>query len=78
MMTLILISKGILKEKLRWISSLINSRMREHFINQSVKVLPQISGLRIWCPSRKFGHEINLKSFVVFSTVRLKNFKRDF
>ena len=25
------------------------------------KVLPQISGLRTWCPSRKFGHEINLK-----------------
>ena len=61
MMTLILILKGILKEKLRWISSLINSRMREHFINQSVKVLPQISGLRIWCPSREFDHEINLK-----------------
>ena len=27
----------------------------EHFLNQSVIVLPQISGLRIWCPSRKFG-----------------------
>ena len=24
----------------------------QHFLNQSVKVLPQISVLRIWCPSR--------------------------
>ena len=36
------------------------------------KVLPQISGLRIWCTSRKFGHEMNLKGFVVFSTIRVK------
>ena len=33
-------------------------------MNQSEKVLPQISGLRIWCPSRKFGHEMNLKGLL--------------
>ena len=35
-----------------------------HFLNQSVKVLSQIPGLRIWCPSRKFElneNEMNLK-----------------
>ena len=36
----------------------------EHFLNQTVKVLLQISGLRIWCSSRKFElnkNEMNLK-----------------
>ena len=36
----------------------------EHFLNQSVKNLSQISRLRIWCPSRKFGHEMNLKGLL--------------
>ena len=41
--------------------------------NQSEKVLPQISGLRIWRPSRKFGQEMNLlKKFVEFSLIILK------
>ena len=38
----------------------------EHLLNQSVKVLPQISGLRIWCTSKKFElneNEINLRIF---------------
>ena len=36
----------------------------EYFLNQSVKGLPQISGLRIWYPSRKSGNEMNLKRFL--------------
>ena len=36
----------------------------EHFLNQSVKVLPQISGLRIWCSSSKFDHEMNSKGLL--------------
>ena len=36
----------------------------EHFSNQPQKVLPQISGLRIWCSSRKFAHERNLKGLL--------------
>ena len=36
----------------------------EHFSNQSVKVLSQISGLRIWSPLKKFGHEMKLKDLV--------------
>ena len=32
--------------------------------NQPEKVLPQISGLGIWCPSKKFGHEMNLKGLL--------------
>ena len=36
----------------------------EHFLNQSVNVLPQISRLRIWCPSRKFRREMNLKGLL--------------
>ena len=32
-----------------------------------VKVLPQMSGLRVWCSSGNFAHETNLK--VVFSTI---------
>ena len=54
----------------------------EHFLNQSEKVLPQISGLRIWCPSRKFGQWNEFEEFFVFSTIRLKAevnfFVRDF
>ena len=43
----------------------------EHFSNQPQKVLPQI--LRIWCPSRKFGVEMNLKGFLHLALVdRLK------
>ena len=38
--------------------------LTEHFIKQSGKVLPQISGLRIWCPSRKFSDGTNLKSLL--------------
>ena len=42
----------------------INTFIPEHFLNQSEKVLPQISGVRIWCSSRKFGHEMNLKGLL--------------
>ena len=46
---------------------------QEHFSSQWEKVLPQISGLRIWCPSRKFGHEINWKSLFYLALLdRLK------
>ena len=38
-----------------------------HFCNQSAKVLPQVSRLRIYYPSKKFGHEIN------FITIRLQD-----
>ena len=30
----------------------------------SVQVFPQISGLRIWCSSGKFEHEMNLKGLL--------------
>ena len=36
----------------------------EHFRDQFEKVLSQISGLRTWCPSEKFGREMNLKGFL--------------
>ena len=42
----------------------------EHFLNQSVKVLPKISGLRIWCPSMKFDHEMNWKGFLYLVLLR--------
>ena len=44
-----------------------------HFSNQPQKVLPLISGLRIWCPSRKFGREMNLKGLLYLALLdRLK------
>ena len=46
----------------------------KHFLNQSVKVLSLISGLRIWCPLRKFGHSINLKGLLYLApSIRLKS-----
>ena len=36
----------------------------EHFVNQSVKTLFQISVLRLWYLTIKFGHEINLKGLM--------------
>ena len=36
----------------------------KHFLNQSVKVLPLISGLQIWCSSKIFDHEMNLKGLL--------------
>ena len=36
------------------IAGLENIYLSEHFLNQSAKVLPHVSGLRIWCPSKKF------------------------
>ena len=39
--------------------------------NQSEKVLPQISGLRIWCPSRKFG-QMNLKGLLYLALLDLR------
>ena len=42
------------------IAGLENIYPSEHFLNQSAKFLPQISGLRICCPSRKSGYEMNL------------------
>ena len=55
------------------IAGLENIYASEHYLNQSVKVLPQIPSVRIWCSSRKFGHKINLKGFL-FRTIRLKSF----
>ena len=41
--------------------------------DQSEKVLRQISGLKIWCPSKKFGHEMNLKGLLYLALLdRLK------
>ena len=47
-------------------AGLKNKYASEHLLNQSAKVLPQITGLRIWSPSRKFGHghEMNLKGLL--------------
>ena len=42
-------------------AALENPYPSERFLKQSIKVLPQISGLRIWYPSRKSDHEVNLK-----------------
>ena len=42
-------------------AALENPYPSEHFLKQSIKVLPQISGLRIWYPSRKSDQEVNLK-----------------
>ena len=36
----------------------------EHFVNQSVKILLQIPGLRLQYPSIKFGYEINIKGLM--------------
>ena len=45
----------------------------EHFSNQPQKVLPQISGLRICWPSRKFGHKMKLKGSLYLALLdRLK------
>ena len=46
----------------------------ENFLNQSIKVLPQIRELRIRFSSRNFGYEMNLKDLLYlvlfrFSTV---------
>ena len=35
-----------------------------HFLNQSAKVLYKTSELKVWCPSRKFGHKMNLKGLL--------------
>ena len=44
----------------------------EHFLNHSVKVLPQISGLRLWCTSRKVDREMNLKVLLYLVTLDLR------
>ena len=39
----------------------------EHFVNQSLKILPQLSGLRLWWyPSINFSYEINLKVLMMY------------
>ena len=43
-----------------------------HFMNQSVKILPQIPRLRFWYPSSKFDHEKKLEDIEVFSVIRLE------
>ena len=43
-----------------------------HFMNQSVKILPQIPRLRFWYPSIKFDHEKKLEDIEVFSVIRLE------
>ena len=48
------------------IAGLENIYQSDHFLNQSIKILSQISGLRISCPSRKFGHETNLKGLLYY------------
>ena len=35
-----------------------------YFLNQLVKDLPQIPGLRIWGSPGKFDHEMNLKNCI--------------
>ena len=44
----------------------------EHFANQSVKILPYLSGLRLWYPSINFGYEINLKVLMYLVLSNLK------
>ena len=34
------------------------------FVNQSIKILSQILGLRLFYPSKKFDHEIDLKGLM--------------
>ena len=46
------------------IAVLKNIYASEHFFNQSVKLLPQFSGLRIWSPSKKFGHGMYLNDLL--------------
>ena len=49
------------------IAGLENIYTSEHFLNQSVKVLPQISEPTIWFPSKKFElieDEVNLKDLL--------------
>ena len=43
------------------IAGLENKNPSEHLLKKSIKVLSQISRLRIWFPLRKFDHEMNLK-----------------
>ena len=43
-----------------------------HFMNQSVKILPQIPRLRFWYPFIKFDHEKKLEDIEVFSVIRLE------
>ena len=47
----------------------------EHFVNQAVKILPQLSGLRLWYCSINFGYEINLKvlRYLVFIRPKIGN-----
>ena len=52
--------------------------LSELFLNQSVKLLPQISELRIWCSSRKFGHEVNEKDFFISEFLEVFYFLSDF
>ena len=46
----------------------------KHFINQSVKISPQIPGLEFRYLSLKFGHEIDLKGlmYLVLLDLRMK------
>ena len=49
------------------------SYLSEHFLNQSVNVLSQISGIRIWFTSERcLAMKNEFKNFVVVSTIRLK------
>ena len=59
--------------------------IHQHFLNQSIKVLSQIWGLRIWFSSRKFDHEMNLKGLfcisyyldlVLFSTILIERWRK--
>ena len=54
------------KGRKKWtnLHQMVKIQPSEHFINQSVKILHQILGLRFWYPSIKFGHEINLKGLM--------------
>ena len=40
-----------------------NIYLSQHFLNHS-ESFTQISGLRIWFPTSKFGHEMNLKGLL--------------
>ena len=44
----------------------------DHFINQSLKSLPQIPGLRCWYPSIKFDQEKKHKELGVFNVIGVK------
>ena len=54
------------KEGEKWIGMVVPDRkcIPIRAILNSIRKRFQISGLRIWCPSKKFGHEVNLKSLL--------------